>query len=433
MLITRRGWLVLLLGIFGAWAAHRVGQPVLLTILTMSLAAMAVSVLALLRVGGGLEVDRVVPPEVFRGDPLPVRLRVRNGRTPKSLFFLVDEPRVRDRVTPVAVPVDSLEPGERRELVYEMPSGRRGLCQFQTVAIESQAPFGLISYRRSAEARGTTVILPKPGRVWDWDCPGGRRHSGIGIESLDRSGSTQEFYAVREYRPEDPMKHIHWKLTAKMREPMVREFQTTSSLEVEVVLNASRADYPAVSGVEILDAVCDLSASLCAELMRRGFFVRLWNMGRRIRPTLQESGQDHLKRILVELAGLEANRDEPFAEALAGVVGHFTPRAAVVCVTTYLSLPEAAPAVAHLSERGFHPQLMVVEPPREAEREAPRVPEDSVLGSIARAGSPGFRFRSDDDFALVHMAEHEARRVVFRGVEVAAPKGSWKRDPGTPP
>ncbi|MEK7476567.1 MAG: DUF58 domain-containing protein [Candidatus Coatesbacteria bacterium] len=431
MLITRRGWIVLAGGIVAAVLAHRTGQPVLLVLVTLSAAALLVSAVVLLRLGGGIEMDRLVPAEVFKGDPIPVRLRIRNGGSPKSLFFLVDEPRIRDAVVATAVPVDSLRAGEHREFRYEIASPRRGVLRFRDVAVESQAPFGLIVSRRVLEAPGTTVILPRPGRIWDWECSGGRRHSGVGVESLDRSGATQEFFAVREYRPEDPMKHIHWKLTAKMREPMVREFQTTSSLEVEVVVNGTRSDYPGASGMAALDAVAELAATVSAELLRRGFFVRLWTLGRKVRPTLQESGPAHLKRLLVELAGLEATRDEAFADALAGVVGYFTPRAAVICVTPHLALPELAPAVAGLRERAFFPQLMVVEPPRDRPGEGPRSPEEAILSAIARSGAPGFRFRSDDDFSLVRMYDHEARRVGFRGVEMPVPAGiAWTPEPG---
>jgi len=433
VLITVRGWIVLLGGIGAAFLAHRTGQPVLLVLTTLSVASLVVSLIVLLRLGGGFEVNRVVPPEVFKGDMIPIRLRIRNGGSPKSLFFMVDEPRLRDTVASVAVPVDSLSPGERREFRYELPASRRGVLQFRDVSVESQAPFGLIVSRRTIAVPGTTVILPRPGRIWDWDCAGGRRHSGVGVESLDRSGATQEFFAVREYRPEDPMKHIHWKLTAKMQEPMVREFQTTSSLEVEVVMNASRGDYPGEAGVQALDAAAELAATLCAELLRRGFFVRLWSLGRTVRPSLQESGPAHLKRLLVELASLDATRDEPFAEALGGVAGYFTPRAALIFVTSHLALPELAPAVGGLRERAFHPQLMVIEPPRARAGEGPRSPEEGILAAIARAGAPGFRFPSDGAFSLIRMREHEARRVGFRGVEAVVPVGvSWGRDEEAP-
>lgn len=423
MLLTRRGLGVLLVGAVAAAMAHEFGHAVLLEFVFLCVAALAVSALAVARMGGGLVVQRSVPAEVFAGDPVRVRLRVRNDGASKSLFFLSDRPTVAGVKTEVPVLVDSLPAGDWREVGYALPTFRRGTVRFERLVAETRAPFGLVEWRRELVARSSCAVLPRPGRMWDWEAPGGRRHSAIGVETPDRSGASQEFYAVREYRAGDPLRHVHWKLTARSGKLMVREFQTTSSLEVEVIPNASAGDYRGPAAAEMLEGVVALTATLCAELLRRGFYVRLWSAGQELRSTTLDCGPAHVKRLLVELARLEANRTEPYAELLERVAAHFVPRAAVVAVTPYHVLPDVAAVVSRLAA-GLHvPQLMVLEPPSTQQPEGVFAPEASVLAAIARSGSPGYRFRADDDFALIRMGRHAARRVGFQGREVAGPTG----------
>lgn len=436
MLLTRRGWAIIAIAVAAGALSVKAHAPVLLSLSFLALASLAVSVVVLLRLDGGLAVDREVPAEVFAGDAIRMVMRLTNTGAVKSLFFLTDRPRLRGAESVMSAPVDVLKSRERRELVWNIPAPRRGVLRFQHLTVESRAPFGLLERSTKLAVPGSTAILPRPGRMFDWEAPGGRRHSGTGVESLDRSGGTQEFYAVREYRPEDPLKHVHWKLTARAGKLMVREFQTTSSLEVEVLPNASRGDYRGPAAEAMFEGAVALAATVCAELLRRGYFVRLWSAGRTIRASSLEAGPMHLKRLLVELAGLEADRDEPFADALGHMAGGFTPRAAVVVLTPYHVLPDLAPAVSGLADRLFSPQLMVLEPPAGMTGAGVFAPEDALLGAIAGARAPGYRFRADDDFSLVRMRDHEARRVGFRGRATEMPEalrqGRWGPEPGTP-
>lgn len=412
MLLTKRGWTVLALAGFAAYAAARTGQPVLTGLMTLTLAALFISVVSLWRLAGGLEIEREIPAQVFAGDILPVKLNLANAGTAKSLFFITDFLLDKESENSFSIAIDLIKAGERRTVSYEMPAARRGVLKFQRIAAESRAPFGLLSWRRERILGGSTIVLPYPGRVWDWECPGGRRHSGIGVESLDRSGATNEYFAVRDYYPGDPIRHIHWKQTARTRQLKVREFQTTSSLEVEVLPNLSKEDYSLQESAVLLEAEISLTASLCAELIRRGYFVRLWTLARRVSATLLESGPAHLRSILEGLAGMEANRDESYKRTLGAMQAHFAPRSAVICVSPLGTLAELASSAAAMTAGGFAPQMMLMEPARKVapgSAASAEPVESQKAEALGYSGARAFRFLADEDFRSIRMPSHEIR------------------------
>lgn len=408
--------MVIGLGAYAVYASGNSGQPVFLLLTSVSAAAIGISIMVSLRQRTGLIFARTVPGKVFAGDQIPVNLEVRNSGAAKSLFFMVEEAVVSGESREVAVAVDAIRSGETRRFSLAIPTSRRGVCRFGKLVIETGAPFGLMSWRMATEIPASTMVLPFPGDVLGWDCPGGRRHSGIGVESLDRSGASHEFLSAREYHPEDPMRYIHWKLMARMQRPMVRDFQTTSSLEVELVPDLASAGYAGRAGAEVFEGVVALTASLAGELIRRGYFVRLWLAGRRFRNTFQEAGLAHLDRILAELAEAVANGSEPFGEMVSRIQAGFAPRSAVVCVVPGSILASAAPIIASLGAGGYQAQLMIMDPPAGGgvrDRDA----ELAFNKSIAMAGAPSWRFRSDEGFRAIDMPSRRINPAGLREEE----------------
>lgn len=75
-------------------------------------------------------------------------------------------------------------------------------------------------------------------------------------ESLRKSADYSADYEIREYRPRDNMKNIHWKLTAKQGKLMVKERLSDGKPTVNVVLTLT--DSPGENDVrmEVLDGLC---------------------------------------------------------------------------------------------------------------------------------------------------------------------------------
>jgi uncharacterized protein (DUF58 family) len=82
-----------------------------------------------------------------------------------------------------------------------------------------------------------------------------------------------ELFGVREYRPGDPLRRIHWKSSARLGELVVREYEPPGVQTVGIFCDP----HPANRGVA--DQVARLAASEAWDCIRFGGRVVLWAPG----------------------------------------------------------------------------------------------------------------------------------------------------------
>lgn len=128
-------------------------------------------------------------------------------------------------------------------LAYSVFMPRRGRYFFGPVEVLSGYPFGLFRSAVRFEKFGEAIVLPEIGTLHRGRL---RRllHSPSQPTSIPerhihrRSAVPAEFYGVRDFRPGDSPRFIHWRTTARMGIPMVREFEETPLDHLIVVLDA---------------------------------------------------------------------------------------------------------------------------------------------------------------------------------------------------
>ncbi|RII98410.1 DUF58 domain-containing protein, partial [Clavibacter michiganensis subsp. insidiosus] len=64
-----------------------------------------------------------------------------------------------------------------------------------------------------------------------------------GRATRDLTDSDVSFQSLREYVPGDPVRHIHWRSTAKTGVHMVRRFEETRRSHIMVALSLHAGDY----------------------------------------------------------------------------------------------------------------------------------------------------------------------------------------------
>jgi uncharacterized protein (DUF58 family) len=155
--------------------------------------------------------------------------------------------------------IPEVPPHGSRELVMCLQPLRRGTLQFQQVIIQRPDPLGLINALHIVPLADQLVVLPPPTVVPAIPAAGNRRFQPGGLSMAQRVGDSQEFISLREYRPGDPVRHVHWRSSARIGKLLVKEFQDQFFVRQALLL-----DCCTVPG-----DVFEYAVSVCASLARR--------------------------------------------------------------------------------------------------------------------------------------------------------------------
>ena len=261
--LTLAGWLVL--GTAGAAAAAGLdtNQTVTYRAFTFLAALLALSYAASLLFRARLEASRDLPRYATAGEPFNYRVTVTN-RGARALSGILVKERFRDprpgyeewrrarepgeerrnwwdrsvgyfrmrwlieRRLPRDVEgaeLARLAPGERHELQLRFTPRRRGRIELAGLTLGRPDPLGLVKGIARTALEGRVIALPKRYRLPEIALPGRRKFQPRGVSLAGSVGDSEEFLALRDYRPGDPLQRVHWKSFARTGKPVVKEYQ----------------------------------------------------------------------------------------------------------------------------------------------------------------------------------------------------------------
>ena len=239
----------------GAGLLFAVGTNVqagwVLAIAALLLGILAAGVVLPLSSVRGVEISRHVPRTATAGLPVPVTIGVTNAASrTRGLFRVAD-----DFCGKGWAVVDFVSPGEKREYVAARDGARRGVHVGGNAALETGAPFGVLRVRRSGVIESPIVVYPRtygvPSRQM-WGPSGWHAPAVVGDVS-----------SVRDYRPGDPLRHIHWRSVARRGQLVVREFDRERHADTAVV-----ARLP--GDPDVGDAIASVACSLAIGALSGG-------------------------------------------------------------------------------------------------------------------------------------------------------------------
>jgi uncharacterized protein (DUF58 family) len=153
--------------------------------------------------------------------------------------------------------------------------------------------------------------------------PSGERVRQAGEAYAGSAGARGEYRGLRPYRPGDDPRDVHWRTTARVGHPVVREYERDRSRALWLCL-----DLRAPDGDLAEDAV-EIAAAVASAALRRGEAFGLATQDARVRPA---GGAAQMERVLDLLARARFRPDAPRLEAPV-------PAAECVLVTAGTPLP----------------------------------------------------------------------------------------------
>src|SRR3954469_5511465 len=211
----------------------------------------------------GLAVELSAPAETHQGGDTAVQLTVTNrGRAVRWGLVASDE-----HVGGATAYIGSARPGESVEVRTVRGAPRRGEARTAWVELRSAAPFGVAERRRRLPADATTLVLPRVvplGALPFVDLASSREAA---VETVGRRGQGPDYLGVREFRPGDPIRQVHWRLTARHGELVVRDLEEHRVPRLAIWVDTH-------GDADALDEACSAAASILASASTTGVGVR---------------------------------------------------------------------------------------------------------------------------------------------------------------
>jgi len=293
------GGLVFTLGTVAVgFAAMNTGNNLLHLLVGSMLGFMTVSGWLSEQVIRSLAITRRAPRAVMVGQDMRIRYEVRNRKRylPTLAVELIEEGLSEPAF------LHHVPPGQ--EVRAQSVNGfvRRGIHPLGTLTLSTAFPFGLFRKERDIRLPGEIIVRPRTDRAIPVTAPAGGRTAVGGPSAGGGRGVRGEYRGLRSYRAGDDPKDIHWRSSARLREPVVREYQAEAAETCWICLDArGEPDDRAEIAVEIAAA---LAARAVVEQRPFGLIAP----GVHIEP---ESGPAQLDRVLDALALVDFSPGAP--------------------------------------------------------------------------------------------------------------------------
>jgi uncharacterized protein (DUF58 family) len=136
-------------------------------------------------------------------------------------------------------------------------------------SIGSSDPLGFFRGRRAFPDAEVALVLPRFASL------AGRREPREleASTTSPRAGYGNEVFGVREYRPGDSLRRIHWRSSARRGELVVREYEPPGLQTLTILVD------PAPPSVVVADQIARLAASEAWDCIREGGRVAIGGPG----------------------------------------------------------------------------------------------------------------------------------------------------------
>jgi uncharacterized protein (DUF58 family) len=121
-----------------------------------------------------------------------------------------------------------LKPGASAQVFIRLTPLRRGVVRLHDMRAALPDPLGFFQKCVKVEsAPAGMIILPRRYPLPPVSMPGMAAFKISGESNTNTIGNSGEFVGLRDYRPGDPLRQIHWKSWAKAGRPIVKELEDT--------------------------------------------------------------------------------------------------------------------------------------------------------------------------------------------------------------
>lgn len=248
------GWVFIVILVFVAVGAVLRNVNLLIILAGMMIAPLLLNWRVGVHMLRQMDFRRLVPQHIHVGHLVSIQWKATNLRTSLAAWNVTIE----DEISMLEIPDNAtrisdvksvnlitaqaafaqIDVGQTEFVSYRVLFNQRGVYRVGSAVASTGFPFGLIGSQKVIPEVKTFFVAPRLGELsptWDQRL----RSTAIGSEALQRRRGIDEdeFYALRRWRSGDSKRHIHWRSTAKLGRPMVKEHDQRTNRDFAIVLD----------------------------------------------------------------------------------------------------------------------------------------------------------------------------------------------------
>lgn len=303
----------------------------------MSAVVMATALVARVAVWGsvrGLRCHRQISDHVFEEDTVGVSLLVSNpSRLPKFFVALREDlsPWLETDEAQFLIPV--LWPGQTVTLEYRAHATKRGMLPVGPLRIGATDPIGVFFRSTAFSDTSSAVVYPRPLDIPSHDLGGSVSFGGGLAERMARAGEGMDYHGVRDYKPGDELRRIHWKATARLQRLSVIEFQQSYAADIAIALDVLKGTDVGEGKETTLEYAVKIAATVARRAVINGTAVALAIHGKNGVRTAVCQREDDLLKAYELLAEAEADGEAPISTLLEEMKPLYEAGLAVLAIT----------------------------------------------------------------------------------------------------
>jgi len=247
-----------------------------------------------------LYLERKITLKIEEDDTLEITLRIKN-KSFLPVFDVVLEDYLscaHERERQRFIMLDLLMPNSADKLIYHCLCPQRGRYDIGPLNAYFFDPLGLFYFKQVYPVYSEVYVYPRTFNIRKFPALNKGTSPWLGVETSRVSGDDDEFYGVREYKRGDPLKKIHWMVSARKNQLIVKEFQRQSFFRATIMFNLEKDDNFGEGKESVAEYTIKIVASIAKYLINLGVSVEIISHAGEVVHIPFNKGADHLEEIL---------------------------------------------------------------------------------------------------------------------------------------
>jgi len=255
-----------------------------------------------------------------------------HGPSPGSRSFRLAKPKPgalqHRRAVVKSISLPPVPRGGEVEGRLEVLPLKRGPLRFAGATLASRDPIGLFRGFVRVPLPQTVLILPKRYRLPAIALPGTHKYHQGGVAFAASVGESEEFVSLRDYRPGDPLRHVHWRSSARAGRLVVKEFEDEFFVRHALVLDT----FGPPELAETFEEAVSLAASLASTVDTQESLLDLMFVGAQAVCFTTGRGLAHPDQAMEVLASVQLSAVKPFSALQTLVLQHAPVLSGCICI-----------------------------------------------------------------------------------------------------